>query len=433
MSQGVAVSSNDFAVTGGVGRSAAEPPRLALDVLAAFDEAAISWCLVRGGPEGLSRPGDVDVLVAPADIARAIDIMRSHGFIRLRSYGRGTHAFFLGLDPATRSWVEFDLVTEIAYGRHFELVTGAEQDALARRQSRQGLWTLAPDDEFWTLLLHCAFDKGAMPEHHERRLAELSGSATMTSPIARAIADATDLSAVDVTDPATWRTFVVDAPAFLATWRRTHRAAVTRRTVVSSIMRALERPLQAWSRRGAGVALLGPDGAGKSTLASGLEAGFYFPVRQVYMGLWASSDAPTTAIGNALRILLRPLVVWRRYLRAVWHQSHGRLVVFDRYVYDALLPPRGAFVWLKRPYFLLLSRLVPAPSLVILLDAPGGMMHRRSGEYDPDHLEAEREHYRGLRQRITRLVQVDASQAADLVLADAVDAIWQLYTRRANR
>src|SRR5947208_14851621 len=38
-------------------------------------------------------------------------------------------------------------------------------------------------------------------------------------------------------------------------------------------------------RRGLSIALLGPDGAGKSTLAMGIQHSFVFPVRLVYMGL----------------------------------------------------------------------------------------------------------------------------------------------------
>jgi thymidylate kinase len=108
-------------------------------------------------------------------------------------------------------------------------------------------------------------------------------------------------------------------------------------------------------------------------------------------------------------------------------------VVFDRYVYDALLPPRGSLGWLKRPYFQLLSRLCPAPDLVVLLDAPGPVMHQRSGEYDPDHLEAERAHYQSLCRRIPGLLQVDANREPEVVLADVLERIWQHYVGRAAR
>ncbi|MGC1212184.1 MAG: hypothetical protein WA890_13070, partial [Micromonospora sp.] len=205
------------------------------------------------------------------------------------------------------------------------------------------------------------------------------------------------------------------------------------RLLGSAALRAVERPLQAWSRRGVGVALIGPDGSGKSTLAQGIQSAFYFPVRRVYMGLWPSYEAPRSAVEQGVRILLRPFTVWRRYLAALRHRALGRVVVFDRYVYDALLPPRGPLVWLKRPYFQLLSRLCPAPDVVLLLDVPGPVMYRRSGEYDPEHLEAEREQYRRLRRRVPHLERVDADRAPELVLADALRRIWRHYVERAAR
>ena len=93
---------------------ATAPNRLARAVLAGLDEAGVRWCLLRGCPETLIAPGDLDLLVAPADLARAVAVIRSHDLIRLAGHGRGSHRFFLGLDPATNSWLELDLVTELA-------------------------------------------------------------------------------------------------------------------------------------------------------------------------------------------------------------------------------------------------------------------------------------------------------------------------------
>lgn len=406
---------------------------LTRSVLAGLDEANVRWCLLRGGPEGLTAPGDVDVLVAPADLARAVAVIEGQGLIRLASHGRGTHRFFLGLDPGTSSWVEFDLVTELAYGPHFEVRTAAADECLGRSIRPDGVRVLAPADEFWALLLHCVLDKGAIPGHHRRRLRELEDRATLDAPLARALPGQAARMLL-----AFWR---ADRPAavaavrrhLLAAWWRARPVSAAGRLVGSAALRAVERPLQAWSRRGVGVALIGPDGSGKSTLAQGIESAFYFPVRRVYMGLWPSTEAPRTAVEQGVRILLRPFTVWRRYLAALRHRTMGRVVVFDRYVYDALLPPRGPLVWLKRPYFQLLSRLCPAPDVVLLLDVPGPVMYRRSGEYDPEHLEAEREQYRRLRRRIPHLERVDADRAPELVLADALRRIWRHYVDRAAR
>jgi thymidylate kinase len=406
---------------------------LAQAVLAGFDEAGVRWCLLRGDPDRLTTAQDVDILVATADLAQATEVIKSHGLIRLQSHGRGSHRFYLGLDPVSISWVELDLVTEIAYGRHFEVGTAAADECLARRRRQDTAWVLAPADEFWALLLHCALDKSAFPRHYVRRLKHLEHMASLDSPLVRAMPSTMVWTLLEHWRAERW----ADAPtwrrALLAAWWRTHPVSSTRRFICSAALRLVERPLQAWSRRGASVALLGPDGSGKSTLAHGIESAFYFPVRLVYMGLWPSNEAPHSIAAHGLRILLRPFTVWRRYLTALLHRAFGHMVVFDRYVYDALLPPRRPLVWVKRPYFQLLSRLCPSPDLVLLLDAPGLVMHRRSGEYDPEHLEAEREQYQQLRRRIPRLQHLDAQRPQELVLADAVARIWQHYVARAAR
>ncbi|SIM50447.1 hypothetical protein [Micromonospora cremea] len=407
--------------------------RFARALLAGLDEAGVRWCLLRGGPETLNAPGDLDLLVAPVDLARSIAVMQAHGLIRLASHGRGSHRFFLGLDAATSSWVELDLVTELAYGRGFEVRTRAGDQCLSRRVRQDDMWLLPPADEFWALLLHCVLDKGAVPGHHLRRLRELEDHATLDSPLARALPDRAARMLL-----AYWRAGRPTALAavrrnLLTAWWRTHPGSAARRLVTSAALRSIERPLQAWSRRGVSVALIGPDGSGKSTLARSIQSAFYFPVRRVYMGLWPSNEAPRSIAEQGVRILLRPFAVWRRYFAAVRHRALGRTVVFDRYVYDALLPPRGPLVWLKRPYFHLLSRLCPAPDVVLFLDVPGPVMYRRSGEYDPEHLEREREQYRRLRRRVPHLERLDAERAPELVLADALGRIWRHYAERTAR
>ncbi|SDY92732.1 Thymidylate kinase [Micromonospora pattaloongensis] len=409
-------------------------PPLARAVLAGLDAADIRWCLLRDGVTPRAARDDVDLLVAPADLPRAVTAIEACGLVRLRSHGRGTHRFFLGLDAATATWVELDLVTELAYGRNFEVRTGAAAHCLARRHRANGAWTLAPEDEFWALLLHCLLDKRAFARHHVDRLGHLAPAASLTSPLVRAMPPlASPATLLAHARAGRWSALPALRRRFLAGWWLTHPGTAARRAVVSSALRVVERPLQAWSRRGASVALIGPDGAGKSTLAAGLESASYFPVRRVYMGLWSSTGAPRSAAGQALRVLARPFVVWRRYLGALRHRALGRTVVFDRYVYDALLPPRGSLRWLKRPYFLLLSRLCPAPDVVLLLDVPGAVMHRRSGEYDPAHLEAERAHFRLLQRRVPHLERLDAHRPREVVLADALTRIWRHYVERAAR
>ena len=134
--------------------------------------------------------------------------------------------------------------------------------------------------------------------------------------------------------------------------------------------------------RGLTVALLGPDGVGRSTLLAGLGQAYPAPVRQIYMGMWQGAGRPGyTRLHAVAAIVLRPFRVWWRVACGAVHARRGRLVVFDRYTYDALLPITGSWRPLKWPYFWVLAHLAPRPDLVLVLDLPGEVAFARKGEF----------------------------------------------------
>jgi thymidylate kinase len=430
------VGEDDVTVPPRPASPAPEPARDLLGaVFAGLDSAAVRWCLLRPVAERDRPEGDVDLLVARADLPRAVAAVRTCGLVPLAAYGRGSHRFFLGFDPGAGRFVELDVVTELAYGPHFTVRSRAEGRCLAGRRRAGAAWVLSQEDEFWALLLHCALDRRAVDGRHAERLARLAGSASLGSALVRAWPDQIDLFAhlLTAARAGDWVAVVRQGDELLLRWRRAHRLQAAWGSARGALLRAAERPLQAWGRRGASVALLGPDGAGKSTLAEGIEASFCFPVRRVYMGLWQRRETVSGTHRVVLEVALRPLVVWRRYLGSVGHRAIGRLVVFDRYVYDAMVPPTGPLVRLKRPYFRLLSRLCPAPGLVLVLDAPGGVMHARKGEHDAERLEAEREQFARLLRRLPNAERVDAARPPEIVLADVLGRIWRRYAERVPR
>jgi thymidylate kinase len=403
--------------------------------LVALDRAEVKWCLVRASTGGR----DLDILVAADDLATAVAVLRRHGLRRLGGYLRTAEAFLVGFDDRTGTWAQLDLVTALSFGRHGEVRVESAQACLGRRRREGGVWMLAEEDEFWVLLLHCLLDKGVLADRHLRRLRRLTQLASLESPVADAmppwVPRAQLLRQARTGD---WAAVAAAGAALQRASRRidTPSAALTSAVALArSVALRIGGPLLVASRqRGLSVALIGPDGAGKSTLAAGIESSFYFPVRKIYMGLWPRSGAPPQGpAGKALRIARRPIVVWGRYLAALWHQTQGRLVVFDRYVYDARLPPHGSWIWLKRPYLWLLSRACLPPNLVIMLDAPGDVMHARCGDRDRAELEAEREEFRRITAGMRRATRVDSDRPTQEVLADVIGQIWRQYLGRAGR
>jgi thymidylate kinase len=131
-----------------------------------------------------------------------------------------------------------------------------------------------------------------------------------------------------------------------------------------------------------------------------------------------------------IEILARPLTIWRRYLVAQYHLLRGRLVIFDRYVYETLLPPQPPLVALKRVYFWGLAHLIPRPTAGVVLDVPGHIAYGRKQENPPAELESERHLYRAVAARVRSLQLVDASGSPDKVRAEVNALIWRELSER---
>jgi thymidylate kinase len=115
---------------------------------------------------------------------------------------------------------------------------------------------------------------------------------------------------------------------------------------------------------------------------------------------------------------------WGRYLVAKHHQLLGRMVIYDRYVYDALVSSHQPTGRLKQLYMWMLGHSCPAPDLVLVLDAPGEVMFARKGEDSPEALEEQRQSLLALRGRIPHVQVVDTTRGEAAVCADVLDRIW---------
>jgi thymidylate kinase len=423
---------------------------LLADAFAALDGAGVEWCLLRGEAavtSGAAPSGDVDLLVAPHHLAAAEGALAPLAIVPLERWGAGVHRLLFGYHAPTDAWVEFDVEPELDYGPQASFLvnwllpvlrSGGAAACLARRQRRDGIWVLHPDDAFWTLLLHCIVDRGGVADRHRARLRALAAEADAAGWFGSLVTRAC---------PPGWDAARVIAAAAAGDWDslagigRQLPARATARHPVSIRLRALARgagrlAATAWRmRRGRGfsVALLGPDGSGKSTLSAGLVEHCGVPARRVYMGLWQGEEGQSRGLVQAaLAAAGRPVKVWRRYLEARYHTARGRLVVFDRHVYDALVPPEPPLVWAKRLFFGLLAHAAPGPDLVLVLDLPAeATTERRPGE-DPERLRSLRSQYLALAERLPHAEVLQADQTKEALRAEAMERIWQAWARRSR-
>jgi thymidylate kinase len=384
----------------------------------------VEWTLLRPGSVA-GRDDDVDLLLRPP-LGPALTALQRAGYLRVPSWGRGSHSFLYTYEPSVDRWIKLDVVDELAFGRHRIIRTFTEAEVVTRRLRDGNAWVLDPSDEFWALLLHCVLDRQEFPAHHSARLSQLASMATLESPLAQWFDQnvpgwAADSALQAVRDQG-WPQLLAAADPIERGWLRRHPDARPR-LAARAVLRRSTKLLTVLRRRGLSVALLGPDGAGKSTLARRLRSSFIFPARTVYMGMYAAGREPRAGI------LGRMADLWRGWLVGLFHRLRGRLVIFDRYTYDALLDGRRQTLR-RRIRRYLLAHALPPPHLVIVLDAPAELLYRRSREHGVAGLEEQRQRYLRLAGRVRRLHVVDASRGSDVVRREVTALVWSRYLER---
>jgi len=119
--------------------------------------------------------------------------------------------------------------------------------------------------------------------------------------------------------------------------------------------------------------------------------------------------------------VIRPLLV------------RSNFVLFDRYFHDVLVDPRryryGGPKWFAR----ILSRLVPEPELVIVLDAEGNLIMSRKDELPLAEIERQREVYSQLRFRRAEEVVIKADGGVEATLRSVIGAVTEFMSHRLSR
>jgi thymidylate kinase len=410
----------------------ASPARPSVDAaLAALDAHGVRWALLRGDPRAGLVFGDVDLVVERTAVPRLEAVLMPVGFGPVLRPGHGSHRFFLAYDEQTGHWLELDVVSELSFGRHQELATSAAEACLAARVRDEPLWRLAPDDEFWALLLHYLLDKDTVPVDRRGVVLDASNHATASGALLDGVrphlaptVDPEDL--LDAVRRGDWDELIAVAARLRRSWLR-HQALRANARVFAGRVRGRLGPPPWGARQGLTVALLGPDGAGKTTLAETLGRQFVLPTRVVYMGVLRTTErALRLRRVPGLMLLVRLMEFTSKGLAARYQRRRGRLVVFDRYTYDALLAPGGEKLRARVSYALI-RRTCPAPDLVIVLDVPAATMYDRKGELGLTRLEDFRRRYLSMCERLPNMVVVDASQPAADVHRTVAALLWQRY------
>jgi thymidylate kinase len=404
-------------------------------VFGQLERRGLTWMLLWFPAVPNAPTGDVDLLVAPSDAPALKTAAAEFGFVPLPGWESGPELILVTYDAESDCWLVLEVMSEISYrSAGWALPEETVHAVLRRRRAQNGLSVPSDDDAFWLLLLHCVLDKGSIGEAYRHRLRRLA-SAASTSPLGRVVCsaggaefDPADL--VKAADAERWQVLVQLGRGLAEELRRGVPVRRRLQLLARRWATVTRMPLLLRRRRGPNVALLGPNGVGKSTAAQAVQRSYPLESRVLYMGVWKAANRDSSRAGAVAEIVTRPVRIWARYLLAQYHQLRGRLVIFDRYVYEALLPPQPPLVALKRVYFWALAHLIPRPTAGVVLDVPGHVAYSRKEENPPAELEFERRLYAAAAARVRSLQLVDASGSPDKVRAEVNAIIWRELSER---
>ncbi|MEM7114362.1 MAG: hypothetical protein AAF614_18150 [Chloroflexota bacterium] len=227
------------------------------------------------------------------------------------------------------------------------------------------------------------------------------------------------------------------------------------------------------------VAVIGPDGAGKSTVTQQVLRRLDLPLKYIYMGVNLESSnlvLPTTRLilevkrlaggrpdmtgppdptrvkppppKNPIKRLSKEAKTvvrignliaeeWYRQFFVSMYHRRGTIVLSDRhffcdyYAHDIAVD-RSKLPFMRRLHGFLLGNLYPRPDLLITLDAPAEVLFARKGEGTLDMLESRRQEYLRLREAIPHFATVDATQPLEDVVNEVTEIIWLYYRTRTG-
>lgn len=397
--------------------SARETHRSSKDFLVtlfrALDARGIRYCVLHsweGLPDNL--PSDLDLAVHRSDADKlrfVFQTLQRKGYqpVAIFSYFVDAYCFRF-------AWFEGPLLRSAAVDMIFKyqrgvLTTPSAEQIVGKRRRHGEFWIPAPDSEFIYLLARRTC-KGIASIAQKRRLRLLIKQLGKTE--AEKLASELFLGQ--------FNTRMVNAcadgqlgPLLGQMGREAWKASAVRQplSLLGNFIRNGSRRIRRWRQpSGLFVAVMGPDGVGKSTLINNLVPSMesVFDRQRIFhwrpMLLWrrknfrdVSRPHSLPADGgwrSAARVFAHILDYWLGYWLVIRPLlARSGLVVFDRYFSDVLVDPKryryGGPLWLPR----MLRHLVPEPDLTLLLDAPEETVLSRKQEIDTTEMRRQRALY----------------------------------------
>ncbi|MEQ9619039.1 MAG: phosphotransferase [Deltaproteobacteria bacterium] len=322
----------------------------------------------------------------------------------------------------------------------------------SERKKWKGFWVAAPQTELAYLLVKKTL-KGETPEHQKRRLRYLIDEIGEK----RSVEIATEL-------------FGSEFGPELITWisednwnaQESNLPKLKRSLMLRTVKKDPLNPLKYWfneakrimgrwlSPTGLFVAVLGPDGAGKSTLIEKLEkdlSGAFrrtanFHLKPDLLGKKPGNAPVTDPHGKPSRSFLLSTLKIAYYvadyglgyvLKLYPKLAKSTMVIFDRY-YDDLMVDPLRYRYGGSPWIAGLGRyLVPRPDLFFVLDASEDELLKRKQEVEKGELTRQRSAYVDMAAKLSNAYILDSSRSPEKLTCDASDIITSYLHERYQK
>lgn len=325
----------------------------------------------------------------------------------------------------------------------------------SRRQKWKGFWVAKPETELAYLLVKKIL-KGSTPDAQKKRLRYLTrklGGRCSAAISTELFGKELGPNVISWVSDDAWSVLESNVPKL----KRALKLETVRKDPLNPLrywVKEVKRILgRCFYPTGLFIAVLGPDGAGKSTLIDKLElklSGAFrysakFHLRPGILGTKDEGNPVTDPHGTPPRSylvsLLKLFYYMADYVLGYMFMLYPKfvrttMVVFDRYYDDILVDPARYRYGGPSTLAELTHYFIPKPDLILTLDVSEEMILKRKQEVGKEELIRQRKSYRELAAKLPNAVILDSDQNPEKLADDAseiiIDYLHKRYMMRRN-